>query len=236
HAQRAVEIAERVGDPQVLAEALAVFVQANRYAGRTVDRAVIERAVELERRLPHALEVASPSSIYSLGLRTNLELDRARDILEQHLEQVTTLGDETAEPMVVFRLFDTELLAGRWERAEWCAARMRELAEPSGVSREYARLATALVDAHRGRVDEARAAARAGLEFAETQNEPPLAHHNLALLGFIELSAGDAAAAADLLVRWEGVVRGLNFRDPYHLLRGVLNEAEALVDVGRLAE
>jgi len=50
------------------------------------------------------------------------------------------------------------------------------------------------------------------------------------------LSAGDAAASADLLVRWEGVVRGLNFRDPYHLLRGVLNEAEALVDVGRLAE
>jgi DNA-binding CsgD family transcriptional regulator len=138
--------------------------------------------------------------------------------------------------MVLFRLFDTELLSGRWDRADSCAARMSELAEPSGVSREYARLAHALVDAHRGQLGHARTAARAGLEFAEASGERPLAHHNQALLGLIELSQSEPARAADELLRWEAVVRELDFRDPYHLLRGAPNEAEALTEAGRLDE
>jgi len=111
---------------------------------------------------------------------------------------------------------------------------MRAIAEATQLFVEYTRLATGLVDAHQGRLVAARKAAVDGVDFAVRVGEPVLAHQNRALLGFVELSDGNVTEAADELERWEAVARGLGYRDPFHLLRGALNEAEALVAADRL--
>ena len=56
-----------------------------------------------------------------------------------------------------------------------------------------------LVDAYLGRLDEARARATEGVSRSREENEQAFLERNLALLGLIDLSTGDYAAAAERL-------------------------------------
>ena len=100
-------------------------------------------------------------------------------------------------------LFLTELAcrAGDWSRAdELCGGnapvRERRGLEFQGGSALWIR---GLVDAYLGRLDEARARATEGVSRSREENEQAFLERNLALLGLIDLSTGDYAAAAERL-------------------------------------
>ena len=61
---------------------------------------------------------------------------------------------------------------------------------------------TALVAAHRGEVETSRASAAEGLRIAESHGDVFHVLTNRSVLGFVELSVGDAAAADRWLATW----------------------------------
>ncbi|MDQ3647350.1 MAG: helix-turn-helix transcriptional regulator, partial [Actinomycetota bacterium] len=93
--------------------------------------------------------------------------------------------------------------------------------------------ARALVEAHLGLVEQARASAHAGLELSEKAGSVVWMMQNQAVLGFVELSMDDALAAHGWLaplVAWQDVV---GIREP-GILRFIPDEIEALISLGEL--
>ena len=126
-----------------------------------------------------------------------------------------------------------ECRAGRWQLAAQHAADGYEVAEQYGFESMISTLlyASALVDAHLGRVEQARDAAERGIALAEEYDR--LLH--LGVLGFLELSRGDAAAADRILRPLAAEFASSMWREPS--LAGELpNGIEALVELGELEE
>jgi DNA-binding CsgD family transcriptional regulator len=92
----------------------------------------------------------------------------------------------------------------------------------------------AAVEAHLGRVDEARQHAEAGIVAAHAQQMPVFAHWCHAVLGFIEVSTGDHERAADRLWALHHRCQEAGIQAPGHL-RHLADGVEALLAVGRRA-
>ena len=98
---------------------------------------------------------------------------------------------------MLFPLARVELLMGDWAAARRHARECYEVGERNGQVGEqpYAITIVALVDAHLGLVDSARARIDEGIELAERIGVDPAGFELLAARGFLELSLGNAAAA-----------------------------------------
>jgi DNA-binding CsgD family transcriptional regulator/DNA polymerase III delta prime subunit len=233
--KRAVELAEGLDDPELLAYALAGLLFASHYAGVPVDRAIVERALEFERRSPRLDVEASPSLIHIERLTAELDLQGARKVAERLRARALEHGDDSLATEPLFRLVSAELLAGDWQNADRHADELVELAEQTGVNVAYAAAVRAHVDAHLGRVDRARAAALNEIERAAHAGQPVIELWALLTLGFVDLSLGDAAAAAGWFERWDEVSRSIGLGEAFSR-RQIVNYAEALVALGRVAE
>jgi len=169
-------------------------------------------------------------------------VDEARPLLEAQLDRATATGDEEARADLRFHLADLEFRAGRWDVAEGHAERSRALFLHAGKPQAHAASLTlsARLAALRGRLDEARALSREGLEAAERMGDRIFAVHHRGVLGLCELLAGDPAAAHARLGPATEELRALGVRElslypvlPYELdallALGELDEAERLV-------
>ena len=239
HAGLAVEAATRAGDPALLSRALAYRASWEFRAGRGLAHETLAEAVALERTTPVWPMVWGATEILVMELVWAVELDAARELLLELLDVARALHDPRREAEAIWILALCEFRAGDWQAAEAYAADSLELKRQLGedATDDYP---SALVAAHRGRVDDAqRLATRAAARGAESGVQIEESGHE-AVLGFVELSLGDAAAALPHLRR-SYELRDAFMRDPgmrlelgdlleAHVAVGALDEAEEILE------
>ena len=219
HARTALELAERLGEPSVLASALAdmAFFQAIR--GRGIPTALIERARELEDPADEWRSIfgrSRPAWIQGMLLEWAGDLDAARSTLTALRDTVLARGDEHTLGYVAHHLGRVECLAGNLELASRYADECVEITVQTAQEepRAFALTIKALVDAHLGRVAEARAATDEGLPLALEMGVLPAHLEMLAIRGFLEFSLGDATEAHRFLGSLPRAVAEAGFGEP----------------------
>jgi DNA-binding CsgD family transcriptional regulator len=201
HARLAVELAERLDDPVQLADALSVQAQSEFLLGGGLPSAPMERALALRWDDLSQRAMRNPRLHWSLLLQCADRLDEARTNLEDAHRHALASGDESALSWIKMRLSNLELHAGDWRAAlahadAGYADSVQTGQDPQAVTLLCAR---ALVEAHLGRMDEARPAAERGLAEAERSGDGVGARLARWALGHLALSLGDAAEAGRVL-------------------------------------
>jgi DNA-binding CsgD family transcriptional regulator len=234
-ARRALELAEVAGDDALLAQCLAALGRIEFWLGRGVQRAAMERAVELERSGADLRLDPRPSLLLAAQLATAGELDDAR----AHLVRVVSDLRELGEPVhaILHRLSLFEHAAGDWPAAERHAHEALAEARYAG-ERGWERFglhALATVQAYRGDVDEATATIARCLEIADETGQSTFVVGCRELRGFIALSQDDPVQAERELAPAHAAMREMGIEEPrrFHFLP---DEIEALIRLGRLDE
>jgi DNA-binding CsgD family transcriptional regulator len=232
--RRALERAERVGDPIALAGAIAQLAWAETTAA-DITPGVLERGAEIEERLGLRLEYnESPRASLARRLIGTSELDRARAILEEAEAAAATWGNEEVRGIVLRSLGRVEWLAGRWQKALDHMALSGELWEqiqaPYGVALSgYLR---ALIETDLGLADAARASGEEGLAVAQAISYNMWEIHTLGALGRLELALGNLEAAGGYMRELPSRLLALGCNDP---TAPVWSDAiEVLVGLGEL--
>jgi DNA-binding CsgD family transcriptional regulator len=201
-------------------------------SGQGADLEAYDRGCELQRRNSDWNEVSPVPGMFPLLVD---DFERSREFYEPGLVRSREEGDEMSVQGTLLRLVEIHLWTGNWAAADELADEGMQLADRIS-SRAY--LGSALysrgyVDAHLGRVDEARAEAERILAlFPEPveQVARAVAHW---ILGFLALSVDDPAAAAGQLDCAATAVSALNQREPARF-RFDGDHVEALIRIGEL--
>jgi DNA-binding CsgD family transcriptional regulator len=191
----AVELAERAGDPRLIAETLSAACMADAHTGAAVDHALLARGIALEERLPRIALLRRPSTSYASALEWSGEVDRARPLWERLRARGRSEGDLDLMHILFFSVFH-ELHAEDWEQAARYADEARALAvdaERQVAVAVYLWLRV-LVAAFRGEVDLARSLADEARHIAAETGWEAVRFSGPAR-GILELSVGDAPAA-----------------------------------------
>jgi tetratricopeptide (TPR) repeat protein len=215
-ARDALTSAERTGEPRLVAPAIARVAMAETWV-LDITPGLVERGVELERRLPEPLEFhESPTIALARRLICLSELDRARSLLEKAATSAGERGDEGTRGHILFHLIMLEWFAGQWDDALEHAASALELAQQLGDEqfRGMVLHGTALIDAHRGEVEVARVAAEQAAVIAEAVSDAIFPIWNEGVLGHVELSLGHMDAAVKQLGPLPGRLLALGWNDP----------------------
>jgi DNA-binding CsgD family transcriptional regulator len=197
HARTALGLAVTLGDAATLSSALSHVAMLESLRGEGLSMSAIQRAIDLAPSEDLRPLRRLHEWIHALFLQWDDELAAARELLEDLHVDAVERGDEHSLPFILFQLARAELLAGSWDDAATHARECRELTVHGEQAGEhpYSLTIGALVDAHRGHVDSARAMIAEGLPLADDRGVQPAACELLAISGFLELSLGDAAAA-----------------------------------------
>jgi DNA-binding CsgD family transcriptional regulator len=243
HLQAALEAAERAGDQELAVLALVNRVDTEVAAGRLTP-GLLERALALAeatggRLLPRVPHFESPAQVLGSVLLRLDRLDQARAILEQARADGLAQGAYPAVGFTARVLTEVMWRLGDWPAAARYAAEFSELFEQLGLEHlsPWPLYATALVDAHLGNVEQARAAATRGAAIAlevEGDEDGGWVMQNRGVLGFLELSLGNPAAAVGFLRPGARRLHEVGWRDPFGDLKP--NAIEALILVGELEE
>ena len=128
--RRALERAERAGDPGLLATAIARTGQAQLWAGEPAEE-LLRRGVELEKRAGLVGDwTESPRAMLARLLLRAGRLDEARVILAELEAEASVRGAEWSRVLVLTWVGVLEWLAGNWQRARECVTIVREWCEP----------------------------------------------------------------------------------------------------------
>ena len=167
-AREALAIAERLGDSDVLAGALANLGFVCELAGHP-EPGLLQRAVELGAGGPMVRAAQRPGTSLVLLRLWAGELPEARELLEREMDAAHTWGDERLMEILRRLFVGLEWSEGNWDRAE---ARLHEHSEFVFDSEDRAAAVhglwqEALLAASRGRVEEARDRAQETVRMAE---------------------------------------------------------------------
>jgi DNA-binding CsgD family transcriptional regulator len=230
HADAAMAAADRSGRNRQQAYAAAARAYVAVLAGDPSYRRFVDRSLALE---PEGLLGEwSPSATAAECARLAHDLPEAKRRFEEVLRRSVECGDANVEQWAAFGLADVKVELGELAHADELADAVLELAEQTGVMRMPGLRLRALVDALLGRVDAARAAA--GESLAESVRHGEKLHEAGAhtVLGFLALSEGDPAVAADHLGESRRPAEEIGIAVPRYL-RPYLDEAEAAAAAGR---
>ena len=201
HAELAVRSASRIDDPEIRCRALAAYGDWSFRAGRGIQIRQMDEAMTLERSLSSWPLDRGPTDLFSRMLALSADLGAARDLLHElydaHMKRENADGASTA----TWWLSLLEWRAGDWEAAERYAAESFDVRTQLGQVMPGDGFPGELIAAHRGRVDEARAGAERDLADAEAMGIRISVSGSAWILGFLELSLGDPAAALGHLRR-----------------------------------
>jgi DNA-binding CsgD family transcriptional regulator len=236
HGRQALAIAEASEDQSSAAKVLAFLGYVEFLLGRA-DRRTLERGVSLERALGPQLRQDSSARALGATLMWAGALDDARVQLERDYRETMRLGSITYPDYWegFWYLTELELRAGNWDSASRFAAEGWDCMVETGLEevREVHLWSTGLVAAHRGEVEIARARATEGLALAEAHGNFLHVVANRALLGFLEVSLGNHAAADEWMGPLVELVERSGMREP-DVFPFLPNEIEALVSLGEL--
>jgi DNA-binding CsgD family transcriptional regulator len=237
HARKASSLAERAQDGRLRAYALAGVAFYDFLLGHGVPSSLLERASELESAA--GVEPITPSGLNKPGeswgiiLKWTDDLDGARAKLEERYREAVDTGDESSVPFILYHLSEMECWAGNWERAARCAEEGHKVAlqsEQEGV-RAAVLYAQALVAAHRGLADVARAQGEEALRLSQRSGNVPVMTLTLSALGFIDVSLGDYAGAHRHLGPMGESLSAVGVAEP-GVVKFVPDEVEALIALG----
>ena len=206
HAEHAVRAASRDGDASLRCRALAAFGLLHFNAGRGIPGAEMDEALRLERSLGGWLrlgapETTGPKTVHGHQLRWSGELDRARAIFHEVHDDVRARNEPWEEAITLWHLGLLEWRAGNWDESARHAERARELFTQLGRIAPNSEMPAVVITAYRGRTDDARALAEDVAARAESEGMTVVVSFCQWILGFIELSLGDAASALPHLRR-----------------------------------
>ena len=237
HAEAAVGRAELPGgDRSVLADALAVAVMVSFLNGDGLATERLDRALRLEDPDRRRLAFTSPRLIAGLLLMWTGQVREAVETLVALRAERRERGVESDVPTSSLYLAWAYLWLGETDRAAEIAASdtaaVALLGDP-GIT-ALALSAAALVSAQRGDLKATRAQAGGALaRFAELEWWTGTVFPRWAL-GFVELSAGDPAAAHAALEPLTEMLPSMGLADPIGLVF-LPDEIEALIALGELA-
>jgi DNA-binding CsgD family transcriptional regulator len=242
HARAALELAERAADPRLLSESLVLVSLYEFFLGRGIRRDLMERAAALE-AWGAAVRPARPAPLWSRGLvwasmlKWTDQLQAARAGFEELHRRMLERGDEGSLAFLLSNMSELECWAGNWELAARYAAEGARLAAltEQGAMVSANLYAKALVEAHRGLADSARAAAEQALARAKASGNAAVTLMSLSALGFLELSLGNPAAAHARLGPITQGLTSLGLGEP-GVLRFLPDEIEALIELGQLGQ
>ncbi len=235
-ARHALELAEKLGEPGVLASALADMAFHETVRGRGIAFSTIERALSLESEFGWRPILGRPGWIHAMLLEWAGKLDDSRAALETLRRNALAHGDEHSVPHIAFHLARVECMAGNWEQAARYAEECHETMAQTGQENErpYALTIRALVAAHLGLVEPTRSATDEGLPLALRLGVLPAYFELLAIRGFLELSLGSAAEAHRFLGPLPQAVREAGFGEPLFRFHG--DAIETLLALGQTEE
>ena len=235
HGRKALELAEGLQNPALLAAALTAVAGSAFMLGQGLLDEVMERALALEEWADELPVERRPRTMLGAMLAWANELESARGHLEAMYQRSVERGDESALPVLCLYLSQVECWAGRWPEAERHADAGLEEARRQGNQplRAFVLFAKALVEAHLGREDSARGCAEEGLALAERTGSAMAAMLNLSALGFLELSLANPAQTHAYLGAVADRAQAVGVGEP-GMLRFVPDELEALISLGEL--
>jgi DNA-binding CsgD family transcriptional regulator len=216
HARTALQLAEALGEPALLAGALSHVAFLESLRGEGIAMATIERAVGLGHAPGWSEILGRPDWIHALLLQWAGELGTARERFQALCQGAVNRGEEHSLPSILFQLARVELLTGDWERANGHAVECHETTLHSGQAgeRPYALTIQALVEAHLGLIEPARAKLDEGLALADQLGVQSAGFELLAARGFLELSLGDTREADRTFVELAAMVKAAGFGEP----------------------
>jgi DNA-binding CsgD family transcriptional regulator len=235
-ARKALELGEIENDRRLLAPLLALVGQIATWSGDP-QMEMLHRAVAMEEETPGLQGYESPTMALAWLLMCQDRLDEARSRFHDVLARALAAGDQVARENVLLHLAELECRAGNWSVALRLADELVEAAEQFGMAFQggAALYPRALVDACLGHVEEARATASGGLASSRAIHDEIFVAQNASVLGFLELSLGNAAAADQYLRPVADRLEELGWGEP-SVYRVLPNAIEALVALGELGE
>ena len=164
HADAAVRHAEAAGALSALAKALNSVAFLRHCGGEGVQRELLLRADELEREATGRARDDTALEVLGMQLYVNGDLAEARELLLSERDRAAARGYLDHESFAFMLLTEVEVRAGRWELADDWARLTLDAAMGSDLWNAEAagHWSRALVDAHLGRVESARAHAETG--------------------------------------------------------------------------
>jgi DNA-binding CsgD family transcriptional regulator len=230
HGELAVRAASRVGDTALRCRALGAYGLMHFNTGRGIPAVEMEEALSLERSLAEWPLEDGPTWVYGWQLLWSADVDRARDLLHEVLGVVKSRNAAEEEAEALWYLSLVESRAANWELAERYSADSLDLRTQLGRLIPPHEFPAAIVAAHFGRADDARTRSQRAVARAEAEGIGiGQSGHNW-VLGFVELSVGDAAAAVPHLRR-SYELRNAFMLDPAQRLE-LGDLLEALIAVG----
>jgi DNA-binding CsgD family transcriptional regulator len=188
--------ARAAGDPVVLREALATDGLLAALAGEAGAGDRLRAAVRLPGFSDTPFPFWSPEMMLAMWYLWRGELDPARDLLNAVIAASERHGSEESAGRARVNLMEVEWRAGRWDAAAAHAAAFarwsRETGHPQAGITAYA---VSLAEAARGNIGQARELAATGVAQAEAERDGGSAARCRWVLGLLELSADDPAAA-----------------------------------------
>lgn len=235
HAAAALDHARRLDDRVLLAQALAVKSIADFLLGAGTDERAIAEALELERPDDDCPVELRPTLIGGhLALYTT-HFAEARSLLYPLCARLRERGEEAALPSPLTAIAWLECWAGDLEAARRAADEAVTTAELSGTDavRGHALAHAAFVDAHAGREERCREQVAAALAEMDRAGYGVVAVWSLNALGLLELSLGNAGAAAKA---FEPLLEFFEGEPPAEPIRAFFlpDAIEALIGVGQL--
>ena len=236
HARTAVVLARRIGDRPALAHALVTQALAEFFLGSATASQRLEEAVEIEvQGLDLPAEIQPTAYRAYLATWAGDRLPEAAAMLEEKVGEALREHDEASLPVLLWHRCEVAVASGDLDAAESYAAWCRDAVEDSGrMGRRGAALyCQALVEAHRGRHDDALRLAEHALEIDEPRGVIYLIAQYKALLGFIELSAGRPQRALEWMEPLHQALLDAGYGDP-SIFGYVPDMVEAMVSLGRM--
>jgi DNA-binding CsgD family transcriptional regulator len=235
-AKDALADAERAGDTELIAIALAQVYDYTWMSGLPVDEGQLTRAMAMEGTVACSYLRSPPSWVAGLCHYCQGRLDQAESELRTVLSRAEADGVEYWRSDVLMRLSQIAARRGRPAEAARLAAGALEIAEQLDLAYMiagalYAQAGAALLDGDAGAV---RALAERGAERARTCGAQPTLILHQALLGSLDLALGDYPAAASQLRSVLPGVRKIGLRPTTQVIWP--DAVEALIGVGATGE
>jgi DNA-binding CsgD family transcriptional regulator len=245
HARAAVELAEAHGVADVLPEFKARQALIEALLGDPNALELALDAAELQKPRNAGGEsndtftrsLGGASFMLGVLLQWADRFGESRACFESARARVLGLGDESSLPLIGRYIATTALLEGDWGAAARETDDAYEIAAQTGQSAQQAVLAAvkALVLAHRGDVDDARAAAAEAKHVAEQTSAMFGVVLASSALGLLELSLGNPVETDAHLAPLLEHLEAAGVREP-GAMRFLPDEIEALILLDRLAE
>lgn len=236
-ATETVPAAEALGDPSLLALALAGSVINQFLTGGGLDEQRLQRALELEDPQVQVPVMYRPSLVHGLLLMWTGRLDEAAAAMLAVRHACLESGEESDLMFGAFHLVTLECWRGDLASARLIAEDTEERAALLGtdVPSAVAMCTRATVAAHTGDVADARRCALAALEIFQRGSALAVTVWPVITLGFLEVSLGNYEAAAATLGPLAAAAAGMGYGEPT-AAPFAPDAIEALVGVGQLDE